>query len=113
MVKDSNGFYIRRRKNGFHRIHTKDILFIKSDSIYINISSEGCKKLIARQTLGRIEKKLPSNFLKVHRNCIVNMDKIKYLDFDNLHLNGSSEVIKVSRTHLKRIRSFWPTITEP
>lgn len=108
--QDTIDFYIKRKK-GFQRIQTEDILFVKSDSVYLNIYLISNKKLIVRQSLYKLGEKLPKMFLKVHRSCIVNMEKITYLDGLDLHLEGSDEVVKVSKAHLKEVLSFWPIIT--
>jgi DNA-binding LytR/AlgR family response regulator len=66
-------------KDGFQsvKIDLNDILFIKSDNVYIDIQTI-TKKITIRKSLDTFLKELnDANFIKVHRSYVVNKTKIK------------------------------------
>lgn len=65
-------------KDGFQsvKIDLNDILFIKSDNVYIDIQTT-TKKITIRKSLDAFLKELnDANFIKVHRSYVVNKAKI-------------------------------------
>lgn len=89
-------------------------LFVKADRKYVRIDLDSLlyietvgdysifktteKQYIVHATLKSINARLQhSNFFKVHRSFIVNIDKIKDIEDSNLLIGG--KIIPVSRTH--------------
>jgi DNA-binding LytR/AlgR family response regulator len=64
-------------KSGYdlHKIVYNHITFIESDSEYVHYHLTSGKKIIANQSLKKLEKLLPNNFMRVHRSYIVNKNK--------------------------------------
>ena len=65
-------------KDGFQsvKIDLNDILFIKSENVYIDIQTT-TKKITIRKSLDAFLKELnDANFIKVHRSYVVNKAKI-------------------------------------
>ena len=65
-------------KSGYdlHKIHLTDILYIESDSEYVNYHLKNGKKIMANQSLSKLISTLPNSFLRVHRSYIVNGEKV-------------------------------------
>jgi two-component system, LytTR family, response regulator len=81
-------------------IHTKDIIYCKSDSNYTTLFMVGEKKLIVSKTLKDIEELLGDDlFIRVHSSYLVNKNEIQiYQRGDGGELLMSSGVhIPVSR----------------
>lgn len=77
-------------------INLPDILFIKAQGNFIEIKTED-KKLLTYSSLKKIQQKLPSHFLQVHRSYIINITKI--VDIEDNSILIDHEVIPVSRRH--------------
>lgn len=71
IIKDA--FFIKT-KNLYQKVLFDDILYIKSDHVYLDIWSAQKEKYIIRGSMSNIEKQLPSSFYRTHRSFIVNLD---------------------------------------
>lgn len=58
-------------------IKFKDISFFKAEDKYVFIHDNNNQRHIIDYSLTSLEKKLPSNFARVHRAFILNMEKVK------------------------------------
>ncbi|WP_283641932.1 LytR/AlgR family response regulator transcription factor [Croceibacter atlanticus] len=65
-------------KSGYdlHKVLLDDILYIKSDSEYVNYHLSNGRKILTNQSLKNLESKLPDSFLRVHRSYIINKGKV-------------------------------------
>lgn len=70
-----NGIFIKQ-KSSYSKVCFDEVLFIKSDHIYIEIHCTSGKKLIVRTSLNEIKQKLNNNFIRIHRGYIVNSNYI-------------------------------------
>jgi len=61
-----------------------------------------------RSSLKALEQKLDSNFLRVHRKAIVNMDFAKEINLSQspILILQNNEVIAISKSNLKLVRDF-------
>ena len=75
-------------------LDVNDIQYIKSDNVYVEIFTEG-HRYIQRKFLGQISKELPSQFVRVHRSYLVNMDRVSELNKTFILIDGQK--IPVSR----------------
>lgn len=78
--------------NGYNKILLTDICYISSEKNYINIhtNEESFKSLFTMQS---IEEKLsPHSFMRVHKSFMINLDKIKAFNIDEVIIKkGTSE----------------------
>lgn len=77
IIKDS--FFIKE-KNLYHKVNFSDILFIKSEHVYVELYTKSGKKHLIRNTMVDFVESLPKNFFRTHRSYAVNLD---YLDTIN------------------------------
>jgi DNA-binding LytR/AlgR family response regulator len=64
------------RHNGTVRqIDTNEILYIKSDNVYVEIYTKDYR-YIQRKFLTQIMEELPKQFIRVHRSYLVNIDHV-------------------------------------
>lgn len=75
-------------------LDVNNIQYIKSDNVYVEIFTEG-HRYIQRKFLGQISKELPSQFVRVHRSYLVNMDRVSELNKTFALIDGRK--IPVSR----------------
>ena len=89
-----------RTAHGVEELHPGDILFIRSDGVYIEIVTID-KKVVQRKLLKDIEPFLPSSFVRVHRSYIVNTTYISQRSSSLLRVQGHE--IPVSRSYRKNM----------
>ena len=91
-------------KSGYdlHKVFYNDIVYIESSSEYVNYHLENGKKILANQSLGKLEAVLPNSFLRVHRSFIVNKEKVSGLK--NRELLLKDEKIPVSDSYYNSIK---------
>lgn len=91
-------------KSGYdlHKVLYQDIIYIESDSEYVNYHLENGKKIMANQSLGKLESLLPNSFIRVHRSYIVNKEKV--MGLKNRELLLSDQKIPVSDSYYSSIK---------
>ncbi len=92
-------------KSGYDlfKLKFEDILYIESDSEYVNFHTSG-KKIMSYQTLKSLEKTLPKSlFMRVHRSYIVNKHKVSGLKGKDLLI--SDVVIPVSDRYFTTVKT--------
>jgi DNA-binding LytR/AlgR family response regulator len=81
VIKDS--LFIKKEKH-FIRLDFTDILFIKSDNIYLEIMMVDNKKHIVRGSLNDYINKLSNSFFRCHRSYIVNTNFLSSVNHNEL-----------------------------
>lgn len=91
-------------KSGYnlHKVMPKDIIYIKSDSEYVNYHLENGKKIMAHQSLSKLMTTLPNYFIRVHRSYIVNKLKVTGLKGRDILLN--EHLISVSDSYFDKVK---------
>ena len=92
--------------NGLTIVETSQILYAESDSNYTNFVLETGEKYLISKTLGDVQEMLETrNFLRIHRQYVVNLDHIKRMvEGEGTYVvltNGAT--IPVARQHKKRL----------
>jgi two-component system response regulator LytT len=64
-------------KSNFRKIYFKDILYLKSAHVYIEIVLKNNQNIVTRASLNDVIHKLNNNFLRVHRGFIINKQHLK------------------------------------
>lgn len=77
-------------KSGYdlHKVLLDDVVYIESDSEYVNYYFENGKKIMDNQSLSKLVNSLPDYFMRVHRSYIVNKHKITGLKSRGLLLSN-------------------------
>lgn len=91
-------------KSGYdlHKLKYEDILYVESDSEYVNFHTTG-RKIMSHQTLKSLEKTLPpSTFMRVHRSFIVNKKKVSALKGRDLLIADTE--IPVSDSYFEAVK---------
>ncbi len=77
-------------------IDPKDVLYFKSDNVYVEVFLEG-KSYVLRKQLKELENDLSHNFQRCHKSFIVNMSKISRIKGYFIYLDDIE--IPLSRTY--------------
>lgn len=90
------------------KVNIKDIDFIKADGNYIELHSNGRKKVF-RETLKNIEAKLPpQEFFQIHRSYLVNVGKITSIGSTIIRVQD--EEIPISRQRKETLLEILNTV---
>ncbi|KOY52570.1 response regulator [Polaribacter dokdonensis] len=88
------------KKNNFqHKIILNNVLFIKSDNIYLELHCEDGSMFLQRATLKSFLPQLPNYFKRCHKSYIVNIKYITAFNKKALMLNDES--IPVSNQYIE------------
>ncbi|EDM44134.1 putative two-component system response regulator [unidentified eubacterium SCB49] len=92
-------------KSGYelHKVLTEDIIYIESDSEYVNYHLTNGNKIMANQSLSKLATSLPEHFLRVHRSYIINTQKVTGLKARDLMLSDIK--IPVSDSYFDIVKS--------
>ncbi len=87
------------RKN--RRIELTDLVLVESLADYVKLHS-GEEIVITKETISNISRRLPSEFIRVHRSFIVNKNFIRSFTSESIEIE--SQTIPISRTYKKIVR---------
>ncbi len=96
-----------KQDNFFKRVYLKDILWLKAESNYTLIHTQVGKFMYA-VLLHKIGRKLPNQFLRVHRSHIVNMHKVTGYIGNMLYIN--QETVQVSKRYSGKVFTWFNTL---
>jgi len=74
--------------NGYLRVNYDDILYLKSDDVYIDIVDVNDKTHVVRGTISDYVERLGTDFLRIHRGYIVNLQYLEKIDILNATIAG-------------------------
>ena len=95
-------------RGGTLRVPVDEVIFLRADAKYVEVWHPGGVAL-TEESLRAIEERLPGTFLRVHRNALVAAGRVRELRKGLagqmlLKLEGSDEVVEVSRRHAPEVR---------
>lgn len=85
MIK--NALFIKQNKQ-FLRLDFKDIMYLESDHVYLDIQMVNGHKHTVRGSMDEYLQKLGPGFVRSHRSFIVNLDHLQGLDHAHVTVNG-------------------------
>ncbi|UXP31160.1 LytTR family DNA-binding domain-containing protein [Reichenbachiella agarivorans] len=97
ILKTENHLFIKDG-NSLVKVNLNEVLYIKSAGNYAELIFEK-KKVMTLMTLKEMETKLPSHFQRVHRSCIVNVDKVESIANGDVRIQDHEISISSSYEH--------------
>lgn len=88
-------------KGVYQKIMLNDILYIKSEHVYLELFLRNNKSLLVRATFNDIKSKLTKNFIRVHRSFIVNSIYLTQIENGIIRIND--KVIPVGKKYRQEI----------
>jgi hypothetical protein len=76
-LKRQRGVLSIRANRKKHQIDFDDILYIESQSDYVRLTLGSREPISTRETISNLEKRLPDNFIRIHRSFIVRKEAIQ------------------------------------
>lgn len=101
--KESTNFtpYFFKKNAVFYKVVPNDISFIEVEGRYCKINTPQ-NDFLVQDSLTDFQERLPSSFLRVHRNFVVNTTKIKEVySKDNLIVLENNKTISLGRSYKK------------
>ncbi len=86
------------RKN--HSVNSDDIDFIESLGDYVKVHISD-RELITKEKISHLENRLPRRFLRIHRSYIINRQKVKSFNREQVVLNNQE--LPISRTYKQSV----------
>lgn len=94
IIKDA--IFVKKR-NLLHKVLFKDILYLKSDHVYIEIYTINGQKFLIRDSLTKLTQKLPKNFFRTHRSYTINLNHLEGIDHLKVSVGGHQ--ILIAKNH--------------
>lgn len=95
-VKKQKEHFVKLR-DAYVKIKEEDIVFIKSDHVYLEINTIDEKRFVIRKSISDYIDELGNSFLRVHKSYIINTKFIEQLENEIVRVKGID--IPVSRTY--------------
>jgi two-component system LytT family response regulator len=96
VVDELTNFLFIKDKGVYQKVLIADIQYIQSSSEYVTIYTKN-KRTMLYSSMDGMLKKLPANFIRVHRSYIVNLNAIDKVNGNTVEVNNQS--ISVSKTY--------------
>ncbi|MBN2868302.1 MAG: response regulator [Flavobacteriaceae bacterium] len=95
-ILDKNSLFVK--ENGmFIKVKFEEILYIKSDHVYVEIILTTEKKHVVRTSLNEILSRLTNEFIRIHRGYIVNYNHIDQMHSNKLLIDG--EILPIGKKY--------------
>ncbi|MEZ5197457.1 MAG: LytTR family DNA-binding domain-containing protein [Bacteroidales bacterium] len=99
-VEEDDYLYVKSDRK-MKKVLFKDILYIEGLKDYVHIIANQ-KNIITKHTLSELEKKLPAvKFIRIHRSCIVAMDKITAFTANEVEIG--TEELPIGRSYKNEV----------
>lgn len=87
----------------YHKVPLDDILYLKSDRVYIDVFTTSGKKHLIRGSLAEICDRLPTHFYRTHRSYIINAQKMDAIN--SAYVVISEEKIPIGKNYRQDLLS--------
>lgn len=99
-------FFFKKRGNLF-KVPIDDIVYIKSNDNYCETYTINNEHFLTRIAISKIYGMLPPDrFIRIHRQYIVQLDKIDVIDFQESTLKANKHELPISRTKRKELEKM-------
>lgn len=95
--KNQQQFLTVRSNRQNHQLKLDDISHIESLSDYLSIYFVNAKPITTKETISSFQEMLPSNFLRIHRSFIINMNYVTHFSSTKVNLNDVE--LTISRSY--------------
>lgn len=97
----SNNNIFVKVKGVYKRIILEEIVYLKSDHVYVEILLKSGEKLVVRKSLNEFDEALNNHFLRVHRSYIVNFKYINQVN--NSTISILQEEIPIGKKYKEEV----------
>ena len=106
---DPRRHFLVRKASGVWLVPVDDVAFLRAEDKYVCLVTANGEHLI-EESLASIEQAFGNRFLRIHRNCLVAVDRMRALKRMNdgaegLMIDGIDEPLEISRRNLPAVRA--------
>jgi two-component system response regulator AlgR len=106
--KEEALFLVSRAHGGLQRISLEDVFYLRADNKYVTARLQNREALL-EESLKSLAEQYSQQFLRIHRNALVNMGRVGGLEKQPggqlfLSFNGIGDKLEVSRRHQAEVR---------
>lgn len=87
-IREEDDYFFFRETKGITKLKYNDVIYIESMGDFSKIYTS-CEKHIILVGLKNLEKQLPNQFMRVHKQYIINVNRISTLTAHELHLENN------------------------
>lgn len=69
-----------------HKLKHKDIMYIEGLKEYVSFYTSAGKRIIALESLKKLEEDLPENFMRIHKSYIINLHELESMEGNMVHI---------------------------
>ncbi len=103
-LKAENKFLFVKSKGVYVKVYLNDILYLKSDHVYVKFVIKSKEDILVRVSLNDVSTSLSSSFLRVHRGYIVNLRHI--LEVSNNSITINNEEIPIGNKYKETVMKY-------
>ncbi len=96
-IRNRNTFLLVRAERKNRQVDFKELLFIESRADYLILVTDKDEKIITREKISHVIKRLSDDFIRIHRSFIVNRVKVSAYNYERVQVEGLE--LPVSRTY--------------
>jgi DNA-binding LytR/AlgR family response regulator len=86
-----------RKNQLLHRVAYSDIVYLKSDHVYVELYTSANQKHVIRGSLSQFLTSLPQSFFRTHRSYAVNLDYLEAIN--SLYVIANGEQVPIGKTY--------------
>lgn len=84
------GFITIKADHKLHKVKTTDIQYIEGLKEYVSFYLKTGTRIIALESLKKLEEKLPDHFMRVHKSYIINLLEMESMEGNMVHIAGKT-----------------------
>lgn len=90
-----------KSKNLFQKVRFSEIMFIKSEHVYVELFTENGKSYLIRNSMNAFCEKLPKDFFRVHRSYAINMQHLDAINTSYIVVGGGE--VPIGKTYREEL----------
>lgn len=101
-----NAFFLKIA-DSIEKVEYQDILFIKSEHVYLEINLKHKRKLVIREKLNSFydEHLKSKRFLRVHQRFALNIEAIEKVEKNNIYVIDGS-IVPISKSYISQVKDL-------
>lgn len=110
LLPEDGQYLVAKYRGGIERVPVSAIYYFRADNKYVIARHDG-GELLLEDSLKSLEQRFSTDFIRIHRNALVALDKIRTLEKDSesgcrIRMVNIDEALEVSRRHLPGVREL-------
>jgi DNA-binding LytR/AlgR family response regulator len=96
-MEDKTEYITIKADNKLHKVKHQDILYIEGLKEYVSFFTRNGKRIIALESLEKLEAQLPESFMRIHKSYIINLHEMESMEGNIVHI--ASKILPVGDSY--------------